>query len=51
MFLSHPTSISPLRKTIIENSSGMKKEVKLKNKLMDALVGDIQNCMEVCPDM
>jgi len=29
----------------------MKKEVKIKTKLMDSLIGDIKNCTERCPDM
>jgi hypothetical protein len=50
-FCATPIPVPHYEKSIIENLSGKKKEVKIKTKLMDALIGHIQNCMEKCPDM
>jgi len=42
-FCLTPLPVPHYEKSIIKNSSGIKKEVKIRTKLMDALVGDMQN--------
>jgi hypothetical protein len=45
-FCATPLPVPHYEKSITANLSRMKKEVKIKTKLMGALLGDIQNCME-----